>query len=67
MGCILIRKGEWGQSLYWEGNSDDGPRYRIMYEEVMKTIVQHYPELNPEELKFVFDYWAEAKKIQDDE
>lgn len=38
-----------------------------MYDEIMKTILENYPELDPEELKFVFDYWAEAKKIDDDE
>lgn len=44
-----------------------GKRYRIMYDEVMKTILQHYPELDPEQLRFVFDYWVEAKKIPEDE
>jgi hypothetical protein len=33
-----------------------------MYEEVMRTIKQNYPEFDPETLRFVFPYWEEAPK-----
>ncbi|KAL7271478.1 hypothetical protein RUND412_005762 [Rhizina undulata] len=37
--------------------------YKILYNEVMKTIVENYPELNPEALQFVFPHWEVASKI----
>ncbi|KAI5779708.1 GDSL Lipase/Acylhydrolase family protein [Geopyxis carbonaria] len=38
--------------------------YKLMYEEVMKTILENYPEYDPtqEKMEFVFDHWEKAPK-----
>lgn len=38
--------------------------YEIMYNEVVKTITQHYPELNANALPFIFPTWEVAPKYE---
>jgi lysophospholipase L1-like esterase len=50
------------QSFFTDGLHFTGDGYRLMYEEVMKTIIAKWPDQAPETLEMVFPGWMEAPK-----
>ena len=36
--------------------------YRVLHEELMKTIAKHWPDQHPDSLRFVFPSWEAAPK-----
>ena len=65
MDCTSISRGEFASRIdnIRETMLTSSSRYEIMYDEVLKAILENYPELDPEELKFVFPHWETAPKI----
>jgi len=50
------------QELFRDGLHFNPKGYELMYHAVMKTILDAYPEFNPEKLQFIFPHWEVAPK-----
>jgi len=62
-GSKEIPPNEKLQSLLRDGLHLNPKGYEVMYDAVMKTIREAYPEYDPEKLQFIYPYWADAPKM----
>lgn len=53
--------GNW-QDLLWDGVHYSGEAYKLLFNEVLAQIRDHYPELAPESLEYILPYWRDVSE-----
>jgi lysophospholipase L1-like esterase len=61
-GAKELGRNEVFTELMHDGLHFNPMGYKVLYEELMKTIEKHWPDQHPDNLGFIFPSWEEAPK-----